>query len=437
MVVVRSQTGALLVWIICMHSISSLHMNSFFINSISKKSASSLQMLSSLLEPAAATARNTIQSANTVPAINENILPRYMTEPLLPRNEIGRKLSIVNRKYSDMGLKLRSKYTKLKLLTQDEEVTAGKFSAVGKKLEKTKISLERKLGRESTLEEWAAASKLSVREVELYSDLANRARNRLVQHNIRLVDHWTRRIIQNSKAAKQVSYYELVTEGIVGLTKAAENYDGRSRFAKYAEPYIRHELYKGMTSLRPGSFVSHKVMMMYYRSIRAQIQLRANLNREPTDEEIAAHLKTTVNTVRAAREQSKKHVISADTQLGSDSDAGSSNTVTYLDLFLTADQEDTSKLDKLFWQLDVQQALDCLSPTERRTLNIRYGLLDGKPRNVETTAELMCVSAEGIRKTIIRAMEKIRNSPSARVLKEGPPDSSITTTSGRIGAISY
>ena len=45
--------------------------------------------------------------------------------------------------------------------------------------------------------------------------------------------------------AKDVSYYELLTEGIIGLAKAAENFDGRGPFIKYAQPFVKAELYKG------------------------------------------------------------------------------------------------------------------------------------------------------------------------------------------------
>ena len=56
----------------------------------------------------------------------------------------------------------------------------------------------------------------------------------------------SRRLIEHVSYAKEVSYYELLTEGIIGLAKAAENFDGRGPFIKYAQPFVKAELYKGM-----------------------------------------------------------------------------------------------------------------------------------------------------------------------------------------------
>jgi DNA-directed RNA polymerase specialized sigma subunit len=64
------------------------------------------------------------------------------------------------------------------------------------------------------------------------------------QHNLRLVDFWARRLLEHSKVARDISYYELVTEGVLGLTKAAENFDGRGSFIRYAQPFVRGQLYR-------------------------------------------------------------------------------------------------------------------------------------------------------------------------------------------------
>ena len=177
---------------------------------------------------------------------------KYLISPSTPRHEISAKFTVSNKKYLDVGLKLRSQYTKLKLLTADEEIIAAKFSQVGKKLDMIKKYMENKLQRTITIDEWAKACKLNIAQLSMYRDMAHSARNKLVQHNIRLVDFWTIRLIEHSKNAKQISYYELLSEGIIGLRKAADLYDGSTRFIKYAKVFILSELYRGMTTLRPG-----------------------------------------------------------------------------------------------------------------------------------------------------------------------------------------
>jgi DNA-directed RNA polymerase sigma subunit (sigma70/sigma32) len=178
--------------------------------------------------------------------------PFYATAPLSSRWDFGKKLTIQNKQYSEMGLKLRKSYTKLRQLTREEEMTAGKFSNVGRRMDNIYKILNHRLKRAPTDVEWAAACKVNVGQLEVYQKVAVSARNRLVQHNMRIVDFWVRRIIEHSKAAKEISYYELVTEGVKGLSEASEKYDGRGPFIKYAQHYVRAELYKGLTVLKPG-----------------------------------------------------------------------------------------------------------------------------------------------------------------------------------------
>ncbi|KAJ1421906.1 hypothetical protein B484DRAFT_452588 [Ochromonadaceae sp. CCMP2298] len=363
--------------------------------------------------------------------------PAYKSAPTSTRALMGTKLTSNNKKYMDVGLKFRSQYTKMRLLTEEEEMTAGKFSSVGQRLDRIKTFVESRLGRSVTDDEWAAACKLSTEELREYVKMAAASRTRLVQHNIRLVDYWARRLIEFSAGGKEVSYYELVTEGVIGLTKAAEKYDGRGRFVKYAVPYIMHELYKGMTTLREGSFLSHKNMMLCYRAFRAQAKLYETLQRNPTDQEVASSLGVSASRLRGVMDdaRTKKKVVSAQTQLGGNDE----NLVTYLDLFLNAAQNSGEiNSEKTVWQAEFQSALECLSPIERRTLSLRYGLFPGcVPRSIEHTAELMCSSPEGVRKIILRAMEKLRSDPRASVLQQGPPLQAVETTNGRTSVMAY
>eukprot|EP00607_Mallomonas_marina_P007280 CAMPEP_0182419160 /NCGR_PEP_ID=MMETSP1167-20130531/3559_1 /TAXON_ID=2988 /ORGANISM="Mallomonas Sp, Strain CCMP3275" /LENGTH=144 /DNA_ID=CAMNT_0024593819 /DNA_START=814 /DNA_END=1248 /DNA_ORIENTATION=- len=140
-----------------------------------------------------------------------------------------------------------------------------------------------------------------------------------------------------------------------------------------------------------------------------------------------------LSTYLSIRSAASKKVTSMDSQL----EADEGHIHTYVDLFLTSTQDATHSREKDLWRNDFHNALNILTPLEKRTIAIRYGLMDGKVRNMETTAELMCLSQEGTRVVIARAMGKLRNSSAAKLLAEGVPQSPITTTSGRIGATMY
>ena len=175
--------------------------------------------------------------------------------------------------------------------------------------------------------------------------------------------------------------------------------------------------------------------MINYRAARTRTELYKKLGRQPTDKEIAEVLGTRPDTIAWARESSTAKMISAQTVLA---DSGSGDSiVTYLDLYLKAEQADSTS-DGLMWQVDFNAALGILTAQERRTLSIRYGLMDGQPRTVERTAELMCVSSEAVRLIIGSALDKLRGAQLfVDTLSTGPPKAPITTTNGKIGAISY
>jgi RNA polymerase sigma factor (sigma-70 family) len=340
-------------------------------------------------------------------------------------------MTAANRNNYDLIDKLRKKYLKLRILTEEEEVTAGKFSQLGKKLGTVRKDLSKKLGRDPTDEEWAIACKMTVEELIMYINLSTQAKNRLVQHNIRMVDHWARRLIEHSNIGKDVSYYELVAEGLVGLTKAAESFQvGKARFYTHAEVYVRSELYKGLTKLRPGTHTPHRVMMVNAKLHKAQNYLKYTLKRNPTDEELGKFVNMKVDVIRSVRREAKLKVMSdsLSRDSGKNSDDSSDGSTSYFDLGMKSNPE-TSHLENLFWKVEFNSALDILSPAEKRTISIRFGLMDGRPRSVETTAELMSESSEQTRRTIIKAMEKLKNSEFSEMLQSGPASGMLLDSS--------
>jgi RNA polymerase primary sigma factor len=155
------------------------------------------------------------------------------------------------------------------------------------------------------------------------------------------------------------------------------------------------------------------------------------LQREPSELEIANAMKIKIESLRAARLAKKAITISAETKVTSDEDDN-----TYKDLFLLADQLDISS-DVMMWKVQFLQALDVLSTTERRAVSWRFGLIDGIPKTLLTTAELMSTTPEGTRKILNSAVQKLRLSSYADILEDGPPQAPITTTNGRLGYKSY
>lgn len=350
-----------------------------------------------------------------------------------------------NKKHSEEGVKFRNRYTKMRLLTPEEETTAGKFSHVGKRLEGIQSALSVRLGRDPTNEEWACACRLTLEQLILYKDIAARARNRLVQHNLRLVDFFVRHMMSNArKAVKEISYYELVAEGCRGLTKAAENYDGRGKFSPYARFWIQSELSKGISKLRPGSMVPHRTALLNAKVWKVHYQLLKEYKRTPTDEDIAAYLKMRASTIRSIKEDAINGMaISAHNDLSplGSMESGDGKINTYLDQHLKPEQDQIRDITEIMsWKLHLNEVMrSCLTPQEQRILNIRFGLSDGMSRSVDHTSKLVCMSPEGVRKSLIKSFDKLRSSSSfdSPTFAEGPPRPSIMTVNGRIGVKVY
>jgi DNA-directed RNA polymerase specialized sigma subunit len=375
---------------------------------------------------------------------------KYSTAPMADRSVLGGKLTLQQRKYSDLGRELRTKYLKKRLLTEEEEKILGKISHMNLKIERMKEKLCKVKGVEDKSlinnEEISAACNIDVQNIEMYEKLSNIARNRLVEHNIRLVDYWVRKFIEHSPSSKEISYYELVVEGLMGLTKASLTYDGRGKFSHYCQVFIRDAIYRGLIKLKPGSYIPYRTMMINNRANKLKLKLSISLDRSVSDSEVAKALSIRESTLKAIRSEANMKVLSGNALLQSNDNNGGDRELTYLDLFFRSLNEQSTKVEGLLHRANIESILSAtLDPTEKRTLSYRFGLFDGIVRSSELTAELMCMSNEGVRKIIIKSLDKLRktnlfqnvisDSPSSDAVAPLMDTSSLflTTSTGNIG----
>lgn len=108
---------------------------------------------------------------------------------------------------------------------------------------------------------------------------------------------------------------------------------------------------------------------------------------------------------------------------------------TYLEAFMTEDQINT-KTETFLWKMDLSRALSQLTPQQHRTLTLRYGLGGCMPQNVDTTAKLMGISTEMVRRNINNAFEKLRKCPVTEEILNNPPKADMSPTGfGRVGKV--
>ena len=324
---------------------------------------------------------------------------------------------------------INREYRQYRLLTAEEEGIMGKICNIAKRIKLVEGKLSERLNRTPSVVELADACAITVPRLESYRSLALLARNRLVKHNTGLVDFWLRGILEHSKSTKDISYLELITEGLVGLIKATENYDGRARFSTYSQPYIRDYIYRGISKLKSGAVSSHRSNMLANRIKKMEYEYRTTVGRAPTDDEIAAALYTGLAGVEAVREDVRRRLVSPSNMpsswMTSNANTNLVETVeSFFDLYLLS-QPDFSQ-ESLLWKIDFNAALECLSPPERRALGLRYGYIDGTMHSSKETAQLMKMTDEGLRKLFNRSFEKLRRTH--LVWKDAPSRQSSSNT---------
>ena len=321
------------------------------------------------------------------------------------------RLGWYQKRNQDAAISLFKKYSKLRLLTPDEEILAGKFASLARKLHKVRGILAKKFDRDPSDDEWAMACRLSVDQLESYLEISQQSRNRLVQHNIRIAEFWAKKISLYSSVATTVSYAELMIEGIAGLTKAAERYDGRGvRFYHFAEIYVRSAVLQAVTKLKSGSVASHQSVMWATRARKATAALYKQLERQPSTAEVAEVLGVTEKFLKAAIRDAQRGLLSGDQPLAEGFEESA------LDIFIRERSGEAESIDQQSLRDALMDVLDksSLLSVEKRCIILRYGLIDNKERSLAEVAELMCMSIEGVRTHLLAAHEKVTASPAAQ-----------------------
>jgi RNA polymerase nonessential primary-like sigma factor len=290
-------------------------------------------------------------------------------------------------------------------LSQEEELTLARLVQERERL----LALRPAADAGSEAEErrlWAEQAGLSPASLRLALHRGRRAKERMIQANLRLVVAVARKYQQRG-----LELLDLVQEGTLGLERGVERFDPTRgfRFSTYAYWWIRQGITRALATqsrtIRLPVHISEKLN----RIRRLQRQLLANLGRNPSLAELAATLGLSEEIVRLALE-SQPRPISLDIRVGSgqESELGE----------LLQDPHATPEQCLVQEQLheDLETLLNELSSREAEVIRRRFGLEDDTPRTLTEIGASLQLSRERVRQIESRALLKLRQPhPRSRV----------------------
>ena len=247
------------------------------------------------------------------------------------------------------------------------------------------------------------------RELEWIVEDGKRAKNHLLEANLRLVVSLAKRY-----TGRGMLFLDLIQEGNLGLIRAVEKFDYTKgyKFSTYATWWIRQAITRAMADQARTIRIPVHMVEVINKLARVQRQMLQDLGREPTPEELAKELDMTPEKVVEVQKYGREP-ISLHTPLGEEGDSEFGD--------LIEDSEAVKPEESVTFtilQEQLMQVLGGLTNREADVIKARYGLTDGQPKTLDEIGKVHGVTRERIRQIESKTMSKLRHPSRSQSLRD-------------------